>query len=143
LAYTRAPLAGWIIEHMNRYLETNGEDGHDWRGVTTLLLTTTGRKTGEPLQLPLIYGMDGDRYLVVASKGGAPKHPAWYLNLVANPDVEVQVKADKFKAKARAATAEEKPPLWAKMAKLFPNYTEYQSRAGREIPVVILTRTEG
>ncbi len=143
MAYTRAPLAGWITEHMNRYLETNGEDGHDWRGVTTLLLTTTGRKTGEPLQLPLIYGIDGDRYLVVASKGGAPKHPAWYLNLVANPDVEVQVKADKFKAKARAATAEEKPPLWAKMAKLFPNYTEYQSRAGRDIPVVILTRTEG
>jgi deazaflavin-dependent oxidoreductase (nitroreductase family) len=143
LAYTRAPLAGWITEHMNRYLETNGEDGHDWRGVTTLLLTTTGRKTGEPLQLPLIYGMDGDRYLVVASKGGAPKHPAWYLNLVADPDVEVQVKADKFKAKARTATPVEKPPLWAKMAALFPNYTEYQSRAGREIPVVILTRTEG
>ena len=142
MAYTRAPLAGWITEHMNRYLATNGEDGHEWRGVTTLLLTTTGRKTGEPLMLPLIYGMDGDRYLVVASKGGAPKHPAWYLNLVAHPEVEVQVKADKFKARARTATPEEKPPLWAKMAALFPNYTEYQSRAGREIPVVILERTE-
>lgn len=141
MAYTRAPLAGWITDHMNRYLETNGEDGHEWRGVTTLLLTTTGRKSGEPLQLPLIYGMDGDRYLVVASKGGAPKHPAWYLNLVANPDVEVQVKGDKFKARARTATPAEKPPLWAKMAALFPNYNEYQQRsAGREIPVVIIEK---
>jgi deazaflavin-dependent oxidoreductase (nitroreductase family) len=139
----RAPLPGWMADHMKRYLATDGEDGHEWRGVQTLLLTTTGRKSGEPLMLPLIYGTDGDRYLVVASKGGAPKHPAWYLNLAANPEVEVQVKDDKFKATARAATPEEKPPLWAKMAALFPNYNEYQSRAGRAIPVVILTRTEG
>src|SRR5436309_2223858 len=92
----RKPLPEWQAEHMKRYIETDGRDGHLWRGVTTLLLTTTGRKSGLPLTNPLIYGKEGERYLVVASKGGAPDHPAWYLNLSANPDVRVQVEADKF-----------------------------------------------
>ncbi len=134
----RAELPGWIQEHLTAYLESDGENGHMWRGVPTLLLTTTGRKSGEPLQLPLIYGTEGENFLVVASKGGAPGHPAWYLNLVANPDVDVQVKDRKFKAKARTATPEEKPALWEKMATIFPNYREYQQKTKREIPVVVL-----
>lgn len=133
-------LPEWIREHMDKYLATNGEDGHIWRGVPTLLLTTTGRKSGEPLQLPLIYGEDNGRYLVVASKGGAPDHPAWYKNLAANPGVEVQVKADRFKARARTAGPDEKPALWQKMAAIWPAYNEYQEKTGRDIPVVILER---
>lgn len=130
----------WQEEHRRRYRETNGEDGHVWRGVTTLLLTTTGRRSGKPFETPLIYGQDGDRYLIVASKGGAPKHPEWYLNLVANPEVEVQVKADRFPARARVATAEEKPALWETMAKIWPAYNDYQERTKRDIPVVIIER---
>ena len=140
MSESRAELPDWIADHLKRYLETDGEDGHIWRGVPTLLLTTTGRKSGEPLQLPLIYGKDGDRYLVVASKGGAPGHPAWYLNLVDNPSVEVQVAADRFVATARTATADEKPALWKTMAEIWPAYDEYQERTQRDIPVVILER---
>src|SRR5512134_669438 len=103
---------GWQQEHARRYRETNGEDGHIWNGVPTLLLTTTGKVSGQARTTPLIYGKDGDRYLVVASRGGAPKNPQWYRNLVAHPEIEVQVMADKFKARARPATSEEKPRLW-------------------------------
>lgn len=134
----RAELPGWIQEHLTAYLESNGENGHIWRGVPTLLLTTTGRKSGEPLMLPLIYGEYGANFLVVASKGGAPGHPAWYLNLASNPEVEVQVKDRKFTATARTATAAEKPALWAKMAAIWPAYNEYQQKTSREIPVVVL-----
>lgn len=134
----RAASPGWITEHMEAYLASNGEKGHIWRGVPTLLLTTTGRKSGEPLMLPLIYGTDGGNFLVVASKGGAPGHPAWYLNLVANPTVEVQVKDRKFTARARTASAAEKPGLWEKMAAIWPAYNEYQQKTSREIPVVVL-----
>ena len=134
----RAELPGWIQEHLTAYLESNGENGHMWRGVPTLLLTTTGRKSGEPLMLPLIYGTDGENFMVVASKGGAPGHPAWYLNLVANPTVGVQVKDRKFTARARTASAAEKPALWEKMAAIWPAYNEYQQKTSREIPVVVL-----
>src|SRR6266508_3153596 len=104
--------AGWQAEHARRYIETNGEDGHIWNGVPTLLLTTTGKRTGNPYTTPLIYGQDGDRYLIVASRGGAPKHPQWYRNLVTQPAVQLQVAADRFGARARTATPEEKPALW-------------------------------
>jgi len=130
----------WIEDHLKRYISTNGEDGHFFQGVPTLLLTTTGKHSGKAITTPLIYGRDGDRYLVVASMGGAPKHPSWYFNLVAHPEVQVQVLADKFTAVARPATPEEKPALWATMAALFPSYTEYQAKTTREIPVVILER---
>ncbi len=136
----RAQLPDWIAEHLKKYLATNGADGHIWRGVTTLLLTTTGRKTGQPLQLPLIYGKDDDRYVVVASRGGAPDHPAWYKNLVANPRVKVQVLADKFPANARTATGAERARLWQAMARIFPPYEEYKAKTSREIPVVVLER---
>jgi deazaflavin-dependent oxidoreductase (nitroreductase family) len=130
----------WVKEHRDRYIATNGEDGHDWRGVTALLLTTTGRQSGEPYTTPLIYGQDGDRYLLVASKGGAPRHPHWYLNLASDPDVELQVRGDKFVARARTATPEEKPALWKIMTGIWPAYDEYQGRTEREIPLIILER---
>jgi len=133
-------LPDWIVDHMEKYLATDGEDGHVWRGVPTLLLTTTGRKSGEPRMLPLIYGKAGDAFAVVASKGGHSSHPFWYWNLVARPQVQVQVAADKFAAKARTATAEEKPALWKTMTKIWPAYNEYQAKTKREIPIVVLDR---
>jgi deazaflavin-dependent oxidoreductase (nitroreductase family) len=127
-------------DHLDRYLATNGADGHFWRGVPTLLLTTTGRKSGEERLLPLIYGRDGDRYVVVASRGGAPDHPAWYKNLVDNPEVRVQVGGDRFRARARTANRDERPRLWRAMTRIWPAYDQYQSRTGREIPVVLIQR---
>ena len=108
--------------------------------MPTLLLTTTGRRSGEPYTTPLIYGEDNGRYVVVASRGGADEHPQWYRNLVAQPEVGVQVKADHFRARARTASAEEKPALWQLMARIWPAYNDYQARTSREIPVVILER---
>ena len=125
-------------EHVDRYVETGGEDGHEWEGTQTLLLTTTGRRSGETRVHPLIYGKSGDDYLVVASKGGAPQHPDWYLNLEANPEVEVQVKDEKFKAHARTASPDEKSKLWPIMTREWPSYDEYQQKTDRDIPVVIL-----
>ena len=133
---------GWVQDHINRYLETKGEDGHIWNDVPTLLLTTTGRRSGKSITTPLIYGLDGDRYLIVGSRGGAPRHPQWYFNLTERAEVEVQVIADHFPAHARTATPEEKPALWAIMAKIWPAYDEYQTRTTREIPVVVLERTQ-
>jgi deazaflavin-dependent oxidoreductase (nitroreductase family) len=129
-------------EHVKRYLETDGAEGHDWRGTTVLILTTTGRRTGESRSTPLIYRPHGDDYLVVASKGGAAEHPAWYLNLRDSPDVTVQVLGDRFKAKARTASAEEKPELWESMTEAWPAYDEYQRNTDREIPVVVLERAQ-
>jgi deazaflavin-dependent oxidoreductase (nitroreductase family) len=131
---------GWQKAHMQRYLETGGRDGHIWEGVPTLLLTTRGRRSGEPRTTPLIYGRAGERYLVVASRGGAPTHPDWYQNLAADPEVQVQVMADRFKARARTASVAEKPALWKTMTSIWPPYDEYQARTTREIPVVILER---
>jgi len=111
------------------------------RGRTPSILTTKGRHSGEQRSTPLIYGQHGDDYLVVASKGGAPKHPGWYLNLSENPEVEVQVKGDRFSARARTATPEEKPELWKIMTEQWPAYDEYQQRSDREIPVVVLERS--
>jgi deazaflavin-dependent oxidoreductase (nitroreductase family) len=130
----------WVAEHVKRYIETNGEDGHMWRGAPTLILTTLGRRSGKPRRLALIYGQDGDRYVVVASKGGAAKHPEWYLNLRDNPDVQVQVMGDRFRAKARTATPEEHKALWPKMVKIWPDYEKYQAKTDRQIPLVILER---
>ena len=125
-------------EHIDRYVATDGREGHDWEGTQTLILTTTGRRSGQPRPQALIYGRHGDDYPVVASKGGAPQHPAWYLNLEANPEVEVQVKGDKMLAQARTATPEEKQELWPIMTSEWPHYDRYQEITDREIPVVIL-----
>ena len=131
---------GWVAEHTRQYLATNGAEGHIWRGAPTLALTTTGRRSGKLHRTMLIYGRDGDRYIVVASKGGASKHPQWYRNLVAQPEVQVQVQADQFRAHARTATPEEKPALWQLMTAIWPAYHDYQTKTTREIPVVILQR---
>jgi deazaflavin-dependent oxidoreductase (nitroreductase family) len=129
---------GWVADHIKHYVETDGEQGHLWRGVPTLLLTTKGRKSGQLRRTALIYGKHGSSYLLVASQGGADTHPAWYLNLTANPEVQVQVGADQFTARARTATELEKPELWATMAAIWPAYDEYQTKTERPIPVVIL-----
>jgi proline iminopeptidase len=129
-------------EHVRRYQETGGDEGHDWQGgTTTLLLTTVGRKTGEPRVAPLIYREDDDgNYVVVASKGGAPEHPAWFVNLQEDPDVIVQVKDDTFPAVARVAEGEERERLWERMNEAWPDYDDYQTKTDREIPVVVLER---
>ncbi len=125
-------------EHVKRYIETDGAEGHDWQGTQTLLLTTTGRHSGEARTTPLIYGRNNGDYLIVGSKGGADDPPAWLLNLQANPDVEVQVRGDRFAARARIAGAEEKPAMWSTMVGHWPPYDEYQQKTTREIPVVVL-----
>ena len=132
---------GWVSRHIRRYLETDGREGHRWSGVNTLLLTTRGRKSRKLRRTALIYGRDGDRYLVVASNGGVKKHPSWYLNLAETPEVQVQVGADKFMARAHTATAREKPRLWRLMTSIWPEYDRYQARSKRVIPVVVLERT--
>jgi len=131
---------GWVAEHVQRYIATDGADGHIWRGAPTLILTTLGRRSGKPRRLALIYGQDGDRYVVVASKGGAPQHPEWYLNLLEHPEVQVQVLADRFQAIARTATPEEHQALWPRMAEIWPSYNDYQKKTDRQIPLVILER---
>ncbi len=127
-------------EHVDRYEATDGEEGHDWRGTVTLILTTTGRKSGEPRKNPLIYQEHNGDYLIVASKGGAPEPPAWYLNLQENPEADIQVKGDRFKVRARDASADEKPEMWKTMTAEWPAYDEYQQKTDREIPVVVLER---
>jgi deazaflavin-dependent oxidoreductase (nitroreductase family) len=129
-------------EHVRRYRETGGEEGHIWRrGAKTLLLTTKGRRTGEPTTTPLIYEhADGGAYVVVASKGGAPQHPGWYRNLSKDPEVEVQVLDEVFRARARTAAGEERERLWRLAAQQWPDYDAYQQRTERELPVVVLER---
>jgi proline iminopeptidase len=128
-------------EHVKRYRETDGEEGHLWQeGSTILLLTTKGRKTGKETTTPLIYDLDGDNPVVVASKGGAPEHPGWYLNLAKDPEVEVQIKGDRFRARARTTEGEERERLWRKLNEMWPPYDEYQTKTTRQIPVVVLER---
>jgi len=128
-------------EHVRRYRETGGKVGHAWReGSTILLLTTTGRTSGARRATPLIYAQDGARYVIVASKGGAPDHPGWYKNLEKTPEVELQVKDEIFRARARTAQGEERARLWRKANEVWPHYDEYAKKTTREIPVVVLER---
>ena len=126
-------------DHVKAYLESDGEVGYLWNGATSLLLTTTGRKSGEPRTSALIFAKDGDDYLVVASMGGAPTHPSWYLNLIANPQAEVQVKGEHIRVTARTASDDEKPRLWKIVTEQWPNYDVYQTRTERVIPLVVLS----
>ena len=128
-------------EHVRRYQETDGEVGYEWNGVPTLLLTTTGCRSGARRTTPLIFARDGAAYLVVASVGGMPNHPGWYHNLRADPMATIQVRADHIEVSARIARRDEKPRLWGIVNGVWPNYEVYQSRTDREIPVVILTPT--
>ena len=144
--YTAPDLTLLGDEHIQRYRETGGEVGYLWNGVPTLLLTTTGRRSGLPRIRALIFGQDGEDYLVVASMGGAPRHPQWYLNLVAIPEAEIQVRAERLPVTARTARSPgERARLWKIMAGIWPNYDAYQGRTDREIPVVVLSlrRAEG
>jgi proline iminopeptidase len=128
-------------EHVRRYRETDGEVGHIWREDSTiLLLTTAGRRTGQETTTPLIYTLDGDTPVIVASQGGAPDHPGWFKNLVKDPDVGVQIKSEKFRARARVAEGEDRERLWELMNEVWPHYDEYATRTDREIPVVVLDR---
>jgi deazaflavin-dependent oxidoreductase (nitroreductase family) len=127
-------------DHVRRYRESDGEEGYLWNGVPTLILTTTGRKSGQPRDNPLICAADGDDHIVIASQAGAPTHPHWYHNLRADPRVSVQVKADRFDAVARTAEGEERDRLWRLAATAWPNYDVYQTRTHRVIPVVVLER---
>lgn len=141
-------LPDWMVEHANRYLASGGHEGHHYQmsqpgrpqiSVPALLLTTTGRKSGERFIFPLFYGETGDGgFFVVASKGGAPAHPGWYRNLLAHPEVEVQVGTAKMKARARTASGEERAKLWQKALQFWPPYADYQQKTSREIPVVVL-----
>lgn len=127
-------------EHIERYLATNGEDGHIFdNGTRCLVLTAPGRKSGEPRRVALVYGRVGDAYCVVASKGGSPRHPDWFFNATASGAVTVQVGSDVFRATVHEATDEEYPALWERMVSVFPPYAQYQQKAERRIPIVILT----
>lgn len=130
----------WVADHTRRYVASDGADGHLWNGVPTLVLTTTGRRSGQPRRNALIYGREGDDYLVVASRGGDDHDPLWYRNLVADSHVQVQVGADRFEATARTASSDEKQRWWPVMAAIWPAYDEYQAKTDRDIPVVVLTR---
>ena len=129
----------WVAEHARRYLASGGTDGHEQNGVRTLVLATTGRRSGTPRRTCLIYGTSGGAYVVVASKGGAVEDPAWFMNLQADPSVGVQVGTRRFTARARVATPAERAPLWAQMVGTFPLYDDYAGKTDREIPVVLLT----
>ncbi len=140
-------LPQWMLTHANRYISSGGTDGHMYTvtppgyaemTVPSLLLTTTGRTSGEKFIFPLFYGDVGNSYVIVASKGGAPDHPGWYKNLLANPEVELQVGTKKLKAKARTATGEERARLWQQALEFWPPYADYAKKTEREIPVVVL-----
>jgi deazaflavin-dependent oxidoreductase (nitroreductase family) len=146
----RGDVPEWIADHLRVYLESEGREGHMWDSsavggpglLPCLVLGTKGRRTGTTRRLPLIYGTTGSSYVVVASKGGAPTHPGWYLNLVADPSVEVQVGSERFAARARSAHGDERDTLWNEMVALYPPYRDYQRKTAREIPVVVLERVD-
>lgn len=145
-------LPQWMTDHANRYLSSGGTEGHMYTmnlpgrptlTVPSLLLTTIGRKSGAHFIFPLFYGTEGNSYFVIASKGGAAEHPGWYRNILADPNVEVQVGTKKMRARARTATGAERTRLWAKALEFWPPYADYQVKAdAREIPVVVLDPVE-
>jgi proline iminopeptidase len=140
-------LPDWMLAHANRYISSGGTEGHMYTiappgyaemTVPALLLTTTGRKSGEKFIFPLFYGQEGNSYIIVASKGGAPEHPGWYRNLLANPEAEIQVGTKKLKVHARTTAGEERARLWQKALTFWPPYADYEKKTDREIPVVVL-----
>ena len=143
-AIVPAGVSDWAREHVRNYLATDGAVGHMFtppgvgRALPSLLLTTRGRTSGQTYILPLVYGQDGDNYVVVASRGGAPAHPGWYLNLVNNSEAEIQVLAQRLPVRARTAEGEERERLWGLMAAIHPDYNDYQKKTERRIPVVVL-----
>lgn len=132
------PSAGWQLDHLRLYLDSGGKEGHIWNGVPCLLLTVHDARVGRGRRNPLIYGRDGDSYVVVASKGGAPEHPLWYRCLTDDPTVRVQVGEEIFDAKATTVTGERREKLWRMMTEIWPDYPNYQAKTDRQIPVVAL-----
>ncbi len=127
-------------DHVARYIATDGAEGYDDNShkAPTLLLTTTGRRTGNPHVAPLYFGENDGRYIVIASKGGSERHPQWYLNLVAHPEVEVQIRDRTFSAIARIADPDEKERLWPIMGDAYPFYNDYRKGTERDIPLIVL-----
>jgi len=142
-------LPAWISKHVRTYIATDGRDGHMWDAsavggkgaVSCLLLTTRGRRSGKSFVHPLVYGEDAGTYIVVASKGGADTQPQWYFNLLAGPDVEVQVAAKRFTARATLANGAERERLWSLITQVYPPYDDYQAKTTRQIPIFTLTPT--
>ena len=145
----RGKLPRWISDHVRTYQETAGKEGHHWdstavRGtgpVPCLLLTTVGRRSGKVTTHPLVYGVDSERYVIVASKGGADTHPQWYYNLLATPEVTLQVGPERFRATAALAAGDERRHLWSLMTTVCPPYVDYQAKTRREIPIFTLRRS--
>lgn len=143
-------LPDWMRNHVRTYLATDGADGHMFdfaaiggKGVVpTLLLKTIGRRSKRAMLIPLIYGKSGEEFVVIASKGGSEKHPAWYLNLTAEPQIDFQVKDKRYRGTWRIATGEERARIWNEMVELFPPYAQYQANTAREIPVVLIKPVE-
>ncbi|HEX6684618.1 MAG TPA: nitroreductase family deazaflavin-dependent oxidoreductase [Candidatus Limnocylindrales bacterium] len=129
---------GWVASHIKDYVETDGRKGHGWHGVQTLLLTTRGRRSGKLRRTALIYGKDGDAFVVVGSNGGDDKHPLWYLNVRSDDAVTIQVGDRVVEARAREAEGEERERLWRMMAQMFPTYEQFRTKTGRRIPVVVI-----
>lgn len=124
--------------HVKAYLETNGERGGVWNGATAVLVTTKGRKSGEKRQIAIIGKQVGANFVIIASKGGSPTHPLWYLNIQADPNVEFQFMADRWEGIARTAESPEREALWAEACSQWPAFDDYQMRTDRKIPVVVL-----
>jgi len=138
---TEEPLSSptdWVADHVRRYVESDGADGHIMNGVPCLLITHRGRHSGKLRRTPVVYGRDGDRFVVVASRGGADEHPAWFLNLQADPQVHLQVQADHFDLRARVTEGSERERLWEMMVGVYADFADYQKKTQREIPVVVL-----
>ena len=136
---------GWVQDHIRSYVDSNGQEGHIWRGVPTLLLTTTGRKSGELRRTALIYGRDGEDFVIVASKGGAPNNPLWYENLVADQKVTIQVGPEVFDCQASTyeesgAAGEHRQKVWDSLVSIWPGFAEYQTKTARRIPLVCLKK---
>ena len=134
------PQQGWVADHVRQYVQSGGTEGHHWQpGVPTLLLTTRGKKSGTARRTALIYGRDGDDYVVMASYAGAPAHPDWYVNLVADPEVVIQVGEEVMPATARTVGPADRDRLWSVMTRIWPDYDEYATKTSREIPLVAIS----
>ena len=147
-AVNKGELPDWIADHLRVYQESGGKEGHMWDSTAAggkgllpcLLLHTKGRKSGKDFVHPLIYGVTGNDFIIVGSKGGAETHPGWYFNLVADPQTRVQVGPDSFDVTARILAAEERERVWKQMVDLYPPYEDYQAKTDREIPLFLLER---
>ncbi len=126
-----------VADHVERYVATDGADGFEFHGAKCVILTTMGRKSGKIRRSPVVRVRDGDRYLAVASMGGSPRHPGWYLNLLEDPSVTIQDRAEIHHLTARTATAAEKAALWPKAVEQWPDYDDYQARTERDIPLIV------